>query len=170
VTLIDSADLHPIHEADMERLSKGIYLAQLLFSVSAIFRLTANAAITLENLEPETPADLKIVVDEFCYSFASHDGLLSGLRMGSFGHRPNGSRFFEMIESKLERYEEVRNKFLTECGETEAGDTMVRVNYAEFSEWLLPLHYVLADIQEALGLAQVLNRLPSRQSNDESDA
>jgi hypothetical protein len=46
----------------MERLSKGIYLANLLFSISALYRLAANAVIDLQRIEPSGPEDLKKLI------------------------------------------------------------------------------------------------------------
>jgi len=90
--------------SDMARLSKGIYLASLLFSVAALHRLTSHAAIELQRIEPETPDHLKQVLDQFCFEFAAHDSLLSGLRSGQFGHRPVSSRFFNKVEARLAKY------------------------------------------------------------------
>ncbi len=144
--------------SDMERLSKGIYLANLLFSVSALHRLTANTVIELQRIEPTEPGELKKLLDDFCFAFASHDNLMSSLRSGAFGHLPERSRFFQMAEAKLQRLDEVRSTFLVYRGETADGNLMVQPKYNELSAWLLPALYVLDDIQEFLGLAQVTNR------------
>jgi hypothetical protein len=144
--------------SDMERLSKGIYLANLLFSVSALHRLTANAVIELQRIEPSGPEELKKLLNDFCFAFASHDSLMLGLRSGAFGHFPERSRFFQMAEAKLQRFDEVRSKFLIYRGETNDGNLMIQPKYNELSAWLLPTLHVLEDIQEFLGLAQVTNR------------
>jgi hypothetical protein len=144
--------------SEMERLSKGIYLANLLFSISALHRLATNTAIELQRIEPSEPEELKKLLDGFCFTFASHDNLMSGLRAGAFGHLPERSRFFQMVEAKLQSYDEVRSKFLVYRGETDQGDLMVQPKYNEISAWLLPTIHILEDIQEILGLAQVTNR------------
>lgn len=144
---------------DMDRLSKSIYLANLLFSISALHRLTAHAVIDLQRIEPSGPEELKQLIHEFCFAFASHDSLMAGLRAGAFGHRPEGnSRFFRLVELKLQQYDEVRSKFLVYRGETAEGDLRVEPKYNELNAWLLPVVHVLEDIQEVLGLAQVTNR------------
>lgn len=144
--------------SDMEALSKGIYLANLLFSVSALYRLTANTIIELQQIEPDGPDELKKLLDHFSFAFASHDSLMLGLRTGAFGHLPDKSRFFVLAEAKLQRYDEVRSKFLVYLGETEEGDIKVQPKYGEISNWLLPTLRVLEDLQEFLGLAQVKNK------------
>ena len=73
---------------DMERLSKGIYLANLLFNISALYRLAANAVIDLQRIEPASPEDIRKLIHDFCFAFACHDSLMGGLRTGAFGHRP----------------------------------------------------------------------------------
>ncbi len=144
---------------DMERLSKGIYLANLLFSISALHRLSAHAVIELQGIEPSNSGELKDRLHNFCFAFASHDNLMEGLRGGAFGHRPkSNSRFFRLVDQKLRRYDEVKSKFLIYRGETATGDLIVEPKYAELYEWLLPMVHVLGDIEEALGLAQVTNR------------
>lgn len=147
---------------DMARLSKGIYLANLLFGISALHRLAANTVIELQMIEPSGPGDLKNRLDEFCFAFASHDSLMTGLRVGAFGHLPSRSRFFQMVEAKLQQYDEVRSKFLVYRGETSEGDLMVQPNYEALRDWILPTVRVLEDIQEVLGLAQVTNRALSK--------
>ncbi len=103
---------------DMERLSKGIYLANLLFSISALHRLATSTVIELQRIEPSEPEEIKKLIDKFCFAFASHDSLMTGLRTGAFGHLPERSRFFQMVEANLQRYDEVRTKFLIYRGET----------------------------------------------------
>ncbi len=144
---------------DMERMSKGIYLANLLFSISALHRLSARAVIHLQSSEPANLETLKDSLKRFCFNFACHDSLMAGLRAGAFGHRPESkSRFFRLVEQKLRRYDEVRDKFLISRGENAAGDLMIEPRYAELNAWLLPMLEVLDDIEETLGLAQVTNR------------
>ncbi|MEK6289731.1 MAG: DUF4365 domain-containing protein [Acidobacteriota bacterium] len=144
---------------DMERLSKGIYLANLLFSISALYRLVANAVIDLQRIEPSGPEDLRKLIHDFCFAFACHDSLMGGLRAGAFGHRPtDNSRFFSVVEHKLQQYDEVRSKFLVYRGENAEGDLMFETKYKEITASLLPMFHVLEDIQEVLGLAQALNR------------
>jgi hypothetical protein len=156
--------------SDMARLSKGTYLASLLFSVSALHRLTSRAAIELQRIEPERPEHVKQVLDQFCFEFVAHDSLLSGLRSGAFGHRPVSSRFFNKVETRLTQYESLREKLIEYKGETPGGDLLCRPLYGAFGAHLLPLNEELADLQEMLGLAQVLNRLPTHTSFDEGDA
>ena len=144
--------------SDMERLSKGIYLANLLFSVSALHRLTTNTVIELQRIEPSGSEEIKKLLNDFCFAFASHDSLMSGLRSGAFGHLPEQSRFFQMVETKLQRFDEVRSKFLVYRVETDEGNLMVQPKHIELSEWLLPTLHLLEDVQEVLGLAQVTNR------------
>ena len=156
--------------SDMARLSKGIYLASLLFSVSALHRLTARAAIDFQRIEPEGPEELKRALDRFCFEFVSHDSLLTGLRSGAFGHRPTSSHFFSRVETRLVKYDRLRESLIEYKGETPDGDIRCRPRYSEFSKSLLPLHDELAGLQEVLGLAQVLNRLPTQASFNESDA
>ena len=156
--------------SDMARLSKGTYLASLLFSVSALHRLTSRVAIELQRIEPETPDHLKQVLDQFCFEFVTHDSLLSGLRSGDFGHRPVSSRFFNKVETRLTKYESLRARLIEYKGETPGGDLMFRPLYGAFGEHLLPLNEELADLQEMLGLAQVLNRLPTHTTFHEGDA
>ena len=156
--------------SDMARLSKGTYLASLLFSVSALHRLTARTTIELQRIEPETPEQLKHVLDQFCFEFVAHDNLLDGLRSGAFGHRPVSSRFFNMVETRLVKYDHLREELIEYKGQTPAGEMMCRPLYDAFGAHLLPLHEELADLQEVLGLAQVLNRLPTQASFNEGDA
>jgi hypothetical protein len=156
------ANYYAYISTEMESLSKGIYLANLLFSISALHRLAASTAIELQRIEPSDPEELKKLLDEFCFTFASHDSLMTGLRAGAFGHLPERSRFFQMVEAKLQRYDETRSKFLVYRGETDQGDLMVQPKYNEISAWLLPTVHVLEDIQETLGLAQVTNRALTR--------
>jgi hypothetical protein len=145
---------------DMERLSRGIYLSNLLFSISALHRLSTRAAIDLQQLEPSSSEDLKHFLLTFCVAFASHDKLMEGLRIGEFGHRPeSNSRFFRLIDQKLTSYDEVRRKFIVYRGETPDGNYMVEPKYKEISAWLLPMIGVLEDIEETLGLAQVTNKM-----------
>lgn len=125
---------------DMESLSKGVYLANLLFSISALHRLSAHAAIDLQRIEPSSPEELKQLLQKFCFAFANHDSLMEGLRAGAFGHRPESkSRFFGMVEQKLRNYDEIRNKFLVYRGDTADGDQMIEPQYKELSACLLPM-------------------------------
>lgn len=144
---------------DMGHLSQGIFLSNLLFSISALHRLSTGMAIRLQQIEPSGPEELRQFLQGFFYAFASHDKLMEGLRSGAFGHLPqNQSRFFRVVEHKLSRYDEVRNRFLVYRGETADGDYMVEPRYNEINARLLPMIEVLEDIEETLGLAQVLNK------------
>lgn len=147
---------------DMERLSKGIFLSNLLFSISSLHRLSTRTAIDFQRDEPTEPEELKQFLQRFCFAFACHDGILEGLRTGAYGHRPPvNSRFFKVVEHKLFSYDEIRNKFLVYRSETADGDHLIfEPRYAEIVAWLLPMIDILDDMEETLGLAQVLNRLP----------
>ena len=114
--------------------------------------------------------ELKRVLDHFCFDFVSHDNLLSALRSGAFGHRPVSSHFFSRVETRLLKYDHLRASLIEYKGETADGEKMCRPRYSAFGSNLLPLHDELAGLQEVLGLAQVLNRLPTLASFNEGDA
>lgn len=73
---------------DMESLSNGIFLSNLLFSISAMHRVSTRAAIDLQQIEFTDSDELKSFLGSFCFALSSHDHLMEGLRNGAFGHLP----------------------------------------------------------------------------------
>lgn len=147
--------------ADLGNLFESTQLTRVLLHVSALHRLCAQMAMTLQGDHVKEPEELRELFYWFYLEFGLHDEFLVTLWEHYTASQAQISpKMAETLGSKLNAYVGIREKFFMREHRQEAGDFwFIPVKYSDLVTNLLPMFAVLSEIEDMLLQALVLGKI-----------
>lgn len=147
--------------ADLGNLFESTQLTRILLHVSALHRLCAQMAMTLQGDHVKEPEELKELFYWFYLEFGLHDEFLISLWENYTASQAQISpKMAETLGSKLHTYVGIREKFFMREHRQQASDFwFIPVKYSDLVTNLLPMFAVLSEIEDMLLQALVLGKI-----------
>lgn len=147
--------------ADLGNLFESTQLTRILLHVSALHRLCAQMAMSLQGDHVKEPEELKELFYWFYLEFGLHDEFLVTLWENYTASQAQISpKMAETLGSKLHTYVGIREKFFMRERRQQAGDFwFIPVKYSDLVTNLFPMFAVLSEIEDILFQALVLGKI-----------